>query len=299
MNGILVLSLLPMLKVGAGINYGLPVGIQAGLLGMCAAVNYRLTGISGLFAALLFACIGGVLFGYAYARILNLLKGKEEIAGIFIGFAFVFIMSFFWAVAPFSNAGMLWPIGGKGLRPTIGLDNYFSKVLNKLWVLNLGDIILPVGMGLFFALLCLLLYAFYKTKIGIASTAVGENENFARLSGIDVERIRILAIILSTVLAAVGICIYAQSYGFVELYDAPLMMAFPAASAILIGGSMGAGTSIIQVIIGTFLFQSVYVYTGPIANTLLLPEVSEIVRVIIVNGIILYALLYEGRREKA
>jgi simple sugar transport system permease protein len=298
MNGVLVLSLVPMLKVGAGINYGLPVGIQAGLLGMCLAVNYRLIGIIGFTVALLLAAILGAVFGYAYARILNLLKGKEEIAGIFIGFSFVFILSFFWTVAPFTNFSMLWPIGGKGLRPTIGLADYFAKALNKLWVLNIGDLVLPVGMCLFFALLCCLLYLFFKTKIGLAVSAVGENEKFARLSGINVNRMRSLAIILSTMLAAVGICVYAQSYGFIELYDAPLMMAFPAASAVLIGGSMGARTSIIQVIIGTFLFQSVYVYSGPLANTLLLPELSEIVRVIIVNGIILYALLFEGRREQ-
>jgi len=298
MNGVLVLSLVPMLKVGAGINYGLPVGIQAGLLGMCLAVNYRFIGIIGFAVALLLAAIMGALFGYAYARILNLLKGKEEIAGIFIGFSFVFILSFFWTVAPFTNPSMLWPIGGQGLRPTIGLADYFAKALNKLWVLNIGELVLPVGMGIFFALLCCLLYLFFNTKIGLAVSAVGENEKFARLSGISVNRMRSLAIILSTILAAVGICVYAQSYGFIELYDAPLMMAFPAASAVLIGGSMGARTSIIQVIIGTFLFQSVYVYSGPLANTLLLPELSEIIRVIIVNGIILYALLFEGRREQ-
>ena len=47
MNGVLVLSLIPMLNVGAGMNFGLPVGIVGGLLGMCLAVNFRLTGIHG------------------------------------------------------------------------------------------------------------------------------------------------------------------------------------------------------------------------------------------------------------
>lgn len=298
MNGVLVLSLVPMLNVGAGINYGLPVGIQAGLLGMCLSVNFHLIGIYGLATAIIFAVFIGVIFGSAYALILNMVKGKEEIAGIFIGFSFIFVMSFFWAVAPFSNRAMLWPIGGYGLRPTIGLSEYFAKALNNLWSINVGGFILPLGMGLFFTCLCILLYLLFKTKVGLAISAVGENESFARLSGINVNRIRALAIILSTILAAVGICVYAQSYGFIELYEAPLMMAFPAASAILVGGSMGSKTSIPQAIIGTFLFQSVYVYTGPIANTLLLPELAEIVRVIIVNGIILYALLYEGRRAQ-
>lgn len=298
MNGILVLSLLPMLNVGAGINFGLPVGIQAGLLGMCTAVNFGCTGLTGFTAALFMAAVFGMIFGYVYAQVLNRLKGKEEIAGIFIGFSTVYIMCFFWASAPFTNPAMLWPIGGQGLRLTIGLQDYFAKVLNHLWSINVGSIVLPVGMGIFFIIICLVLNLFFKTKIGLAINAVGENAAFSQLSGIHINRTRTLAIIISTILAALGICVYAQSFGFIELYEAPLMMAFPAASAILIGGSRGAKTSIIQVIIGTFLFQSVYVYSGPVANTLLVPEVSEIIRVIMVNGIILYALLYAGRREQ-
>jgi simple sugar transport system permease protein len=129
-------------------------------------------------------------------------------------------------------------------------------------------------------------------------TAVGERESFARLAGIRIPRIRILAVILSTIIAALGICVYAQSYGFLELYDAPLMMAFPAASAILVGGSMGRHTRMAHVVLGTFLFQTTYLISGPIANELMLPEVAEIFRLMITNGIILYALLYEGGKTQ-
>jgi hypothetical protein len=34
MNGVLVLSLLPMLNVGAGMNFGMPVGIAGGLVAL-------------------------------------------------------------------------------------------------------------------------------------------------------------------------------------------------------------------------------------------------------------------------
>ncbi|KJR43535.1 ABC transporter [Candidatus Magnetoovum chiemensis] len=42
MNGVLVLSLVPMLKAGIGINFGLPIGVTAGLIGMCISVNFAL-----------------------------------------------------------------------------------------------------------------------------------------------------------------------------------------------------------------------------------------------------------------
>lgn len=294
MNGILVLSLLPMLNAGIGINYGLPVAITAGLLGLCLAVNFRITGLPGFTAALLFAIPLATVLGYGYARILNCVKGREEITATFIGFSFVPLMNYFWAVAPFSNPAMLWPIGGKGMRPTIGLRDYFSRELNTLWSFQFFGITVPVGLLLFFALCCLAVSIFIKTRTGTAMIALGENEAYAQLSGLDIPRLRVLAVILSTILGAVGICVYAQNYGFIELYDAPMMMAFPAASAILVGGSAGKRTTLLHVVLGTFLFQTTYLISGPIANELLVPEVAEIFRLMITNGIILYALIHEG-----
>lgn len=298
MNGVLVLSMVPMLNAGLGINYGLPVGIVAGLLGMSIAVNYSFLGVWGFLGSILLSVPIAVVLGIIYAKILDSVKGREEIAGIFVGFSLIYLMSFFWAVAPFTNPQMLYPIGGQGMRPTIGLSNFFGKALNELWLLEIRGFILPLGMLTFFALLCLLVYFFFKTRVGMAITAVGENETFALLSGIDVRKMRTLAVILSTLLGAAGICVYAQSYGFLELYNAPLMMAFPAASAALIGGARRGRTTVLQVTAGAFLFQSIYVFSTPLANRLLVPEASEIMRVMITNMVILYALLYEGGRAK-
>lgn len=298
MNGVLVMSMIPMLNAGLGVNFGLPVGICAGLLGMCLSVNLRLTGFCGLFGAMLMSVPVGVVFGYLYGRLLHRVKGREEIAGTFVGFSFISIMNFFWAVAPFTNPVMLWPIGGQGLRPVIGLQGYFAKALNHLWVIRLGGLAVPAGMLVFFTCLALLLHLFFRTSAGAAMVATGENEVFAGLSGVNVRGVRTLAVILSTVLAAWGICVYAQSYGFMELYSAPLMMAFPAASAIFLGGSLGHRTAVVQAVFGTFLFQTTYVISGPIANALLVPEVAEIFRMILTNGVILYAMLYEGGRRR-
>lgn len=294
MNGVLVLSLMPMLNAGIGINYGLPVGISAGLLGLCLAVNFRLTGLSGFFGAMAFSLPCAAVFGVGYSKILDRVRGRAEVAATFVGFSFISVMSFFWVVAPFKNPAMLWPIGGQGMRPSIGLKGYFSGVLNDLWLIHLGGLAFPAGLLLFFVLLCALTALFFQTKLGRAITAVGESEAFALLSGVNVGRTKLVAVILSTILGAWGICVYAQSYGFIELYDAPLMMAFPAASAVLVGGSSGRKTAVAQVVMGTYLFQTIYVLSGPLANALLVPEVAEIIRMLIANSIILWALIHEG-----
>ncbi len=83
-----------------------------------------------------------------------------------------------------------------------------------------------------------------------------------------------------------------------ELYDAPLTMVYPAISALLIGGATNRRGFVFQVVIGTYLLQSIYLLSVPIANQLLLPEISEIIRSIIANGIILYALIIGGKRWK-
>lgn len=299
MNGVLVLAMIPMINAGVGMNFGLPVGITAGLLGMCMAIQMRLTGFTGFLAAIAMSVIPAIVFGAGYAWILNKVKGKEDIAAIFIGYSFIPIMNFVWTVIPFSNREMLYPVGGVGIRPKISLENYFGNVLDKMGTVKLGSIVIPLGLLGFYAVICLLIYWFFKTRYGTVMLAVGENEKFCQLSGIKINKVRTTAIILSTIIGAAGICVYAQSYGFVELYNAPLSHSFPAVSAILIGGCIGKRAGIFHAVLGTYLYQTIYLLSAPIANAILIPQMSEIVRMIITNGIILYAFLKQGRRKES
>ena len=91
-----------------------------------------------------------------------------------------------------------------------------------------------------------------------------------------------------------------QSYGFMQLYTAPRQMGFIAASAILIGGASTSRCKISHVIIGTFLFQGVLTLGMPVAN-MLVPgtTLSETLRILISNGIILYALTKSGGGSRA
>ena len=119
----------------------------------------------------------------------------------------------------------------------------------------------------------------------------GINPKFAEASGINIDKNRIIANVISTVLAALGIILYSQSYGYVQLYSAPLNMAFPAVAAILIGGATASKASVSNVIIGVFLYQGLLTASMPVANQLFTgTDLSEIMRMVIQNGIILYAL---------
>ncbi len=140
------------------------------------------------------------------------------------------------------------------------------------------------------------MWLFLRSKAGIAMYTAGDNPRFAEASGINVNRYRIIGTIVSTMLGAVGILVYAQSYGFLQLYEGPMFMPFVAVAAILIGGASIRGASIVHVVIGTFLFQGILVVAMPVANafTTDMASMGEISRIIIQNGIILYALTQTG-----
>ena len=73
-----------------------------------------------------------------------------------------------------------------------------------------------------------------------------------------------------------------------------------AASAILIGGASTSRCKISHVLIGTFLFQGVLTLGMPVANVLVPGStISETLRILISNGIILYALTKSGGESRA
>ncbi len=99
-------------------------------------------------------------------------------------------------------------------------------------------------------------------------------------------------------LGAVGIVVFSQSFTFLQLYEAPMGMGFPAAAAILIGGATVRRANILNVILGVFLFQSLLVVSLPVINkVIMVGGVAEIARIIVSNGIILYALAQVSRGD--
>lgn len=295
MNGIIVMSLLPMINVGAGRNFGMTIGLSAGLVGMVFALNYKMAGWTGFLVSMAMGSLIAVVLGWFYGKILNLLKLNEEIVGTFAGYSFIPVMNIFYTFVPVKNLAMVYPIGGQGLRPRVNLDTYFGGILDNLWQIQIGEIIIPAGLLLFFFGIGFLLWLFSKTRTGIIFAAIAENERFAHLSGINVNRYRVIGVVMSMVLAAIGVIVYSQSYGFLHLYDGPFMMSFPAVSAIVIGGATQRKATVTHVLIGTFLYQTTYLLSVPVANALLIPEMTEILRTIVTNGIILYAFIFQRK----
>ena len=289
-NGLLVLALLPAVQGGVGLNFGLPLGVLCGLVGLVTAMNFNCTGWTGIAVA---SAIGTALaapVGAAYGWLLNRTRGQEMMVGTYLGFAAVSGMSIFWLLAPYRNPQLVLALGGKGLRTTLTLTGFFDKTIDKLGQFTVAGVTVPTGTLLLFALACALVWLFFRTRAGITISAARSNPRFARAAGISDAVTRVQATVFSTVLGAVGIVVFAQSYGFVQLYVAPLLMAFPAVACLLIGGASVTRATIMHVVIGTVLFQTILTIALPVTSQVIQGDISETARLIIQNGMILYAL---------
>jgi simple sugar transport system permease protein len=291
MNGVMVLAMVPMVQSGCGLNFGLPLGIIAGLLGAITSVEMNATGLYGIFTAMLVATPIAIVLGWGYGLLLNKVKGSEMMIATYVGFSSVAFMCIMWLVLPYKSPNMVWGYAGKGLRTTISVEAFWQNSISKILSFRINEFLsIPTGMFLFFAFLCLLMSIFMKTRTGTAMTIVGSNPDYARASGVNIDRMRTLSVILSTWLGAIGIIMYEQSFGFVQLYMGPFYMAFPAVAAILIGGASVKKANIVNVVVGTILFQGILTMTPSVINSMIQTDMSEVIRIIVSNGMILYAL---------
>lgn len=300
MNAIMVLAMVPGIQCGISLNLGLPIGLVAGLIGGLLTIELGIPGWGGFLFAIVSGSALAAVCGYLYALMLNRLKGSEMSVTTYVGFSIVSLMCIAWLVLPFKSLKLRWPLG-TGLRNTIGLDGTnFRHILNDFLAFQIGDFTIPTGLLLFMLFSCFVVWVFSRSCTGQAMQAVGNNPRFAESVGINVDKMRIIGTVFSTVLGAVGILVYSQSYGFMQLYTAPRQMGFIAASAILIGGASTSRCKISHVLIGTFLFQGVLTLGMPVANVLVPGStISETLRILISNGIILYALTKSGGESRA
>lgn len=293
-NAIMVLAMVPMIHSGCGLNFGLPLGIISGLLGATLSIEFGFTGGMSFLMAIVIATPFALVLGGGYGWMLNKIKGGEMMVATYVGFSSVSFMCMMWLLLPYKSPTMVWGFAGKGLRTTISLEGFYDQFLAKFSQIDLNrfgiNLVIPTGSLLFFALLAFLMWVFLHTKTGTAMTAVGSNPTFAKAAGISVDKTRLLSVVLSTWLGAVGILLYEQGFGFVQIYMAPLNMAFPAVAAILIGGASVNKASITNVIIGTILYQGLVTMTPTVMNAIVHLDISEVIRIIVSNGMIVYAL---------
>ena len=293
MHGILVLSNVPSIQAGMGPNFALPIGVVSGHLAMVITMGrIGLTGWPLIVVAALLAIVFGCIAGFLYGNLMNATKGSEMAIAPYTGFAITFVFSVVWLVIPIDHPFMTFFLGD-GLRTPMDLAPFdVNQIFSNLLAFEVLGVTIRTGELLLLAVFCFGMWMFFRSKTGIAMSAVGANPMFAKATGLNVDRLRIIAMMISTSVAAVGIIIFAQGLGIMAIYDAPLWMGFPAVAAILVGGASAQRAKVHHVVVGTFLFQGLLSIAMPVMTHVLPPgtDIADPLRMVVQNGVILYAL---------
>ena len=209
-NAIMVLAMVPMVHSGCGLNFGLPLGIISGLLGATLSIELGFTGPMSFVMAIAIATPFALLLGGGYGWLLNKIKGGEMMVATYVGFSSVSFMCMMWLLLPYKKpddgVGLLRlpafvPPSPSRASMTSVLADILSIDLNRFGI----NLVIPTGSLIFFAILAFLMWAFLHTKTGTAMTAVGSNPSFAKAAGVSIDKMRLISVVLSTWLGAVGI----------------------------------------------------------------------------------------------
>lgn len=151
---------------------------------------------------------------------------------------------------------------------------------------------IPMVTFLLVGLLCLFNNALMKTRLGQQFRAVGQNRTVANVSGINVDRVRVIAIMISTVLAGWGQLIFVQNMGSFQTYGAHEQVGLYAGAAILVGGASIRKATNAQALLGCVLFHLLFI-VAPSAGKNLFGDaaIGEYFRVFISYGVIALALV--------
>lgn len=158
----------------------------------------------------------------------------------------------------------------------------------------------PVITGLFIIALCIFTVLITKTKLGQDFRAVGQSQHIAEVSGVNVDKTRIIATMMSTVLAAWGQIIYLQNMGTLNTYNAHTQIGMFSVAALLVGGASTSKANIKHAIFGTILFNSMFIMSPEIGQSLFGQAVlGEYFRTFMVYGVIGMALgIYVWKANK-
>ena len=239
-NAFLILSLLIPVMAGMGMNFGMTLGAMAGQIGLIFAADWQVWGIPGLILAAIISIPISVLLGIMIGKLLNRAKGREMITSYMIAFAMDGVYQFFvlfmmGPVIPIIHNTLKLP-RGYGIRNTVSLLN-MRQSLDNLLAVSVGGVKIPVLTLIIIAAACLFILWFRRTKLGQDMRAVGQDMEVARDAGINVERTRVISMVISTVFAGFGMIIYLQNVGNFPTYTAHTQIGMFSIAALLVGGA--------------------------------------------------------------
>ena len=301
-NTFLILSLLIPIMAGMGLNFGMTLGAMAGEIALILVADWQIWGIPGIVLAMIVSIPISILLGVFCGNMLNKAKGREMITSYFISFFMngvyqLVVLFMMGPIIPIMHATLKLP-RGYGIRNTVSLLN-MRQQLDNLLAINVGGVKIPVLTFLIIGVLCLVIIWFRRTKLGQDMRAVAQDMEVARDAGINVDRTRIIAIVMSTVMAGFGMIIYLQNLGNFPTYNAHVQIGTFSIAALLVGGASVEKASIGNAFLGVILFHMMFILAPETVTTITGDSmIGEYFRTFVSYGVITVALImYETKKR--
>lgn len=219
--------------------------------------------------------------------------------GIVVGLVNGFVVSFLKVPSLIATLGMLLLIKGGGLYWTGGAPKGYLtenwRFFGRSYIENVpvigrfpSAVIILLIVGVIMSIL------FYKTNLGKQILAIGDNPRASQLSGIKVRLVRMVAFLISAILAVVaGVLI--GGYGGTSIVAGD-GLEMQSVSAAVIGGSLllGGRGSLIGAAFGALTLEAIF----SLLNLLGLPKpYRDAVQGLIIIGAVAYASMTSRRRD--
>jgi len=302
-NAFLILSLLIPIMAGMGLNFGMTLGAMAGQIGLILVADWQIWGIPGLVLAMIISIPISIGLGLLCGNLLNRAKGREMVTSYIISYFInglyqLVVLYMMGPIIPIKHSSIKLP-RGYGIRNTVSLLNS-RQAIDNLLAVQIGGVKIPVLTFIIVALLCLFIVWFRKTKLGQDMRAAGQDPQVAADAGINVDKTRIIAIVMSTVCAGFGMVIYLQNMGNLSTYSSHSQIGMFCIAALLVGGASVDKASIGNVFLGVILFHTMFI-VAPSAGAAITGDsmIGEYFRVFVSYGVITLALImYETKKRK-
>lgn len=126
------------------------------------------------------------------------------------------------------------------------------------WDVAVGDVSVLLAALLLSAVVGALLYLFFRTNLGTAMRATGDNDQMMRALAVDVGNMIVLGLALSNGLIALSGSLLAQYQGFADVQMGIGMVVWGLASVIIgeaLTGTRSLGLTIVGAVMGSVLFR--------------------------------------------
>jgi putative ABC transport system permease protein len=134
-----------------------------------------------------------------------------------------------------------------------------SNDLNVIgWAVGVRDASILLAVLMLITVLSVVLYIFFRTNLGTAIRATGDNPQMIRALGVSVDFILVLGLALSNGLIALSGALLAQYQGFADVQMGIGMVVWGLASVIIgeaLVGTTGLGLLITGAVMGSVLFR--------------------------------------------